>query len=468
MATLKLGLVNVGLGASFPGAILGATPNPYCCTTLSPSPPTSGSYLTTGSLAQGETGEFGGTSGWAVEFWLQLRGIPSATKVLVRGPTTAAIGSPRQWAVQLTSAGQLLFSGVDSTLANRSGTGATVLKTSSSQIGGWYHIVLALDSSVPALYLYVNGVQDGTAAWGGVSMATAPSTYAAGDAGSMIVGDGTNEANCDLTIDSLATYRQTLSAARVAAHYTAGVDRGFGFAKPGKRIIDVLDACQSVHAPRAIAAGTRDVTESYMAGQSPLDELQKAASAENVDAMLFVARDGTVTFKAASYRAGLPVEFTFGDAGGTDIAYEDTDLADSDSFIYNEWNVTRSPGRLGSPFGTGETQTSSDSTSIATYFRRSQSLTDVPVTKDSDASAIAAAMLAKYKDPMMRSTKVTVRGVDPTILAACLGVELGDRVDLKRTQPGLAATTETMYVQSRSESVDDDGVLGFTFGLSRL
>src|SRR5262249_19869684 len=118
----------------------------------------------------------------------------------------------------------------------------------------------------------------------------------------------------------------------------------------------------------------------------------------------------------------------------------------SDSFLANEWNVTAVNGAL---------QTRSDSASIAAFYKRSQSLTDLPVTSDTMAATVAAAMLAKYKSPMFRCTRMSPIIADRAYCLAVLPRELGDRIRVLRTPPGGGSRIdESLFIQKIEISGD--------------
>jgi hypothetical protein len=284
----------------------------------------------------------------------------------------------------------------------------------------------------------------------------------------MKVGDLT--ANMDVRYAAIATYTRFIGANRIAAHYTAGVSQGVVAAKPRQRIHDILDRSASVHAPRNINAGSRNVTETYFVGQPPLDELRKAVAADNVDAMLFIGSSGEWTFLDAAHRSSSPyntVQSTFGDAGGSELPYLDLTLDGSDAFIFNEWNVTREQGRKLTN-DLGETKTATDATSISRYFNRPASLTDVPVITDTDSTAIATAMLAKYKDPMVRITSISFNTLDSGTALEVFRREIGDKIRVLRTPPGGGARIqEDLWIQKIEISGANDGApWSVRFGVS--
>jgi hypothetical protein len=168
--------------------------------------------------------------------------------------------------------------------------------------------------------------------------------------------------------------------------------------------------------------------------------------------VFFTAKDGTLTFLDSAHRSVSPwntVQATFGDEGTAgQLPYLDVDVDYSEAFLVNEWNVTRDGGLL---------QTASDATSIARYFKRSQSLSGAPMVSDADAATVAAAMLAKYKDPMQRVTSISLNTLDLEVVNNVFRRELGDRVRVIRTLPGGGWFDQTLFIQKISVSGQNDG-----------
>lgn len=378
----------------------------------------------------GKAGHADGLDAFAVERWFAWSdGLPSSNELLNRGPLSNTTWS---WQLSFTTAGQLLLEA-----KNSSGTNHSVTTTSApTAYPDVHHIVGTIEGGF--LGLYVNGVLAASTAWTGAFGTT--------DAfGRMSVGnEGTTIGARVRYIDELAFYQHGLTAARVLAHYQAGRQRGFARGQiPNERITAVLDTAGN-QAPRSIRVGAHPMIGSYMVGQSPLDEMRKAETANAVDAVLFIAKDGTITFLDESHRGTSPwntVQATFDD-DGTDFPYQDIGMDYSDAFLANEWNVTR----VG-----GTTQTASDATSISRYFKRSQSLNDLQIESDFDAENIAADMLAKYKDPMRRVTRLEVLAHDADVIDNLLAREIGDRIRVFRTPPGGGARLDvTLFIQKIS------------------
>jgi hypothetical protein len=397
----------------FGGAILGDEQTLY-----------KGSYLFATSFMQtkgianaGESGDFGGLSEFTAELWFR-RGAGSlgAETNILRGPLS---GGNDTWRINFSTTGKFMAIARNSGGTTYTVTGTTTpTATAVGDAGPWYHVIATITGG--NLRLYVNGVSEGTpVAFSG--------SFGTMDAGStVIVGSGASA--YDFGVDDVACYRYGLATDRITAHYVAGSARGFARAQnPGDRIEDILDAAGSL-AARSIRTGTREMIGSYMRGQSPLDEIRKAELAENVDAVFFIAKDGTVTFLDDGHRSVSPwssVQATFND-DGTGLPYVDITVDYSESFLSNEIVVNK--------FG-GELVTDDDTTSIDEYFKRTMSLGELPITTDGDVTTIAAALLAKYKDPMTRVTGLSLTTGHAGIAAAVFPLEIGDRIRVQRTPP---------------------------------
>lgn len=146
-----------------------------------------------------------------------------------------------------------------------------------------------------------------------------------------------------------------------------------------------------------------------------------------------------------------------------EIPYEDLGLDYSEETLANEWSVSRaSPAAI--------LQTVSDSTSIARYFRRPQLISDLPLTLDVDALAVANGMLAKYKDPILRGTSVSLDAGDPDVADQAFQRDLADRTRTLRTPPGGGARLDqNLFIQQIDISGANDGKpWDVTWGLSPL
>lgn len=406
-------------------------------------------YLTTGDLTNGDAGDAGNIGLWSVEFWFRTPTL-GTQQILAQGPNAHAAVPNRQWTVYLAAAGpglgKIKFDHVDGTNTNYSLTGNTLLKTNT-----WYHVAAVKDGTTA--YIYLNGVQDGSLAvnapcWGDLI------------AGSADMRIGATTTTYAMDFAEFAFYREAMNAARALAHYQAGAQRGFAAQTTHTRFFSVLDQVTST-APRGGSPGAvAGVTPRYMTGQSPLDLMREAnqsdASGGSVDPMLFVAADGTLMFLAGDHRSVSPwntLQATFGDQTG-ELGYVDITLDYSDSYLANEINVTRE----GTARVAGQTQTQTDSTSLSRYLRRPLNISGVPLDSDVLALNMAAGLLAKYKNPMLRVTSIELSTVDPLVAWSAFQREIGDKIRILRTPPGGGSRIQQdVWIQKIDIAGSNDG-----------
>jgi len=396
---------------------------------------TSGQALTTDGTSA--IGDYIGMGLFTLETWFKSSTSGSSgSTVLIQSPLDTTIPStPFR-----------LLHNVGGTIAievtNNSGTVYTATSTTVLTANVWYHLVGVWDVTAGTLKLYVNGVNEATTAQTGTtSQPDDPATFNVGN----------SSATYTRWFGHLAFYRQiALSASRILSHYQSGSQRGFPAGQlPGARIGAVLDSATSA-APRNLSVGVRPLQGVFMTGQPPLDELRRAKTGDNVDSLLFVSRNGTVTFLDATHRDTSPyntVQAVFGDGRGgttftlntstlngtdtlgttgTELPYSDVKTDFTESFLANIWNVTKDGG---------VTQNATDSASTSRYFDRPQSITDLPVISDSDASSVASSLLAKYQDPLERVTSIALDTSIPDVAAVALARDIGDRVEVVFTPP---------------------------------
>jgi hypothetical protein len=385
------------------------------------------------SLTAAEASEIApfGLAEFTIELWFYADALPAAADVLITGPFAAGA-----FVYKL----EFDFTGVLTLSARNVSATDHVITSGGLSTGTWYHIVGTVTGGF--LRLYVNAVHVSSTAF------TPPLSTVVHPSPSIRVGDPAAEAS--YRFDEVAFYRQGLSTARVEAHYEAGTSRGYGQQNSGTRIASILDTVGS-DAPRQIRAGVRDVLPITMRGQPPLDEMRNAVKGEAVDGVLFVAKDGTITFLDAGHRSVSPwntVQATFDD-DGTDLPYLDLVPDYSDSFLVNEWNVTKDGGTL---------QTARDAASIAAHDVFSESLTGLPILTDTDALNIATALLAKTKNPITRVLSLSLDTSNADVAEAVFRLDIGSRIRIFRTPPGGGARfDQTLWVQSIKVGGSNDG-----------
>lgn len=365
--------------------------------------------------AVGAPGDVSSLSEMTLEMWVTPSG--KANDILARGIVDSV---SEMWRLSANNSGQFIayfrnYGSTDVTL--------TAGPVGGYQINTWYHVVMTITDNYARLY--VNGVQLASGVWNGwFGPYVGGGTYTP-----FIINNTTNGASWGY--DEVAFYRHGLSLERVQAHYTAGVSRGFlAGQNPGVRVNAVLDAAES-QAPRSVQAGSQTMRGTFMRGQAPVDELRKCVLAELPDGELFVSGGGTVTFLDHFHQGVSPwntVQSTYGDDGvAGHLPYVDVDLDYSESFLTNEWNLTREAGQL---------QTARDQASIDRYFKRPQALTDLPLQDDAVVAYIANQLVGKYKAPTLRILSLSLVTATPDLILETFRLELADRIRLIRTVEG--------------------------------
>lgn len=377
-----------------------------------------------------QVGDPDGGSAATYETWFRKTGNPGSNTGFLFGPESTTAGV-RTWQFVLTTTGTVQFQINDSGGTTRTATSTTTLANDT-----WYHLTGELDGTT--LRIFVNGVQEGTAAV--VAGAFRPTNTAGATAAILGIAGVTA-----LWIDETAFYNSdALPVARALAHYEAGALRGFRggtvLGLPHLRAGQVLDSVSST-APRNIRVGTRGLQPVFQHGQPPLEELRKYVLAEMPNGRLFVARDGTLTLLDADHRTVAPwntTQMSFGDEGiAGEWPYETLAFDYSDSFLANEWNGSRTGGTL---------QTVEDAPSIADYKKRSRALGDLPLVQDSDVADILAGLLGKSIIVALKATALTLNMADLNVLEGVFRLELCDKIHVSKRRVG-GTIGQTAYIQ---------------------
>lgn len=199
---------------------------------------------------------------------------------------------------------------------------------------------------------------------------------------------------------------------------------------------------------RNLAVGTAQIQASTLSQVSALSHMQDVAQTE--DGLLFMGKDGRVTFLGFSGIAGTSLA-TFGDGGGAELVYSNLVLAYDDNVLYNDIHITR----VG-----GTEQVLDDATSQTNYFQRSLTYTNTLQVSDGAAAAMAAYLLGTYKTPFLEVIQMDLDGTaDPTNLwPHILQQEIGDVVTVKRRPPGGgAAISQVSLIQGIQVSFNAQG-----------
>jgi len=162
----------------------------------------------------------------------------------------------------------------------------------------------------------------------------------------------------------------------------------------------------------------------------------------------YIDENGVATFKGRQFvydaQAASPTVFN---QTGTGINYAGITFALDDKTIVNKATVTR----IG-----GTAQTYSDATSIAQYFTRSITATDMLMQTDANALALATAYVDSRKETSIRIETITLDLVTPNYTAgitAALSLDFFDTVDITNEQPGGSTIQKKLQVQGIAHNI---------------
>jgi hypothetical protein len=293
-----------------------------------------------------------------------------------------------------------------------------------------HHVAVVVDGGV-SLNLYVDGVATGVAT-------TIPSlTWPA--SGQLAIGHVPGASGVIGwwgTIDEFAVYNTALSATRVAAHSVA---RATPWAADlsGARVGRVLDSISWPAADRNIDTGQSTLQATSLTG-SVLAYLQKVEESEG--GLLYVTKDGKLRFRSRHGGFNLASQGTFGDGGGAELEYVDIAFDYSETLIYNETRVSRADGTV---------QTAKDATSQTNYGARTYTLDGLLITSDAESLDRANFLLGKYKDPVLRTTRMVVEpsganAVD--LFPQVLGREVGEKLTVRRKPQNVGVTIDQAVI----------------------
>ena len=162
----------------------------------------------------------------------------------------------------------------------------------------------------------------------------------------------------------------------------------------------------------------------------------------------YIDENGVATFKGRQFvydaQAASPTIFN---QTGTGINYAGITFALDDKTIVNKATVTR----IG-----GTAQTYSDATSIAQYFTRSITATDMLMQTDPVALSLATAYVDSRKETSIRIETITLDLMTPSYSAgitAALSLDFFNTVDITNEQPGGSTIQKKLQVQGIAHNI---------------
>ena len=195
-------------------------------------------------------------------------------------------------------------------------------------------------------------------------------------------------------------------------------------------------------------------------GATALSLLQLTADSEIAD--LYADPAGRVTFRdrhaPLTDARSTTVQAVFGDTAGTahpagtELPYTEITRPDDDTTMGNDIQATIS--------GSSSMQQAKDAPSIARFlFPRTYERSDLILQADADALGWAQYVLAISKNDESRFDALTIQadGQPDDLFPQVLGRDLGDRIQVWRDPPGMAAFSKDCFIRSITHTITVDG-----------
>ncbi|MFJ6085179.1 hypothetical protein ACIQI8_27600 [Streptomyces sp. NPDC092369] len=368
-------------------------------------------------------------AGAAANLWSSFdnqraNGAPSGSNILVAINTSGTL----QW----SSAGP---------------TGVAGARISSVNVadGNWHLAIFGIDVANSIAFINVDGVNTDTVP----SASTAPSGLISDNIGAYVdptVGNGTIR-NWKGDVSFCAEFPSYLSASARTNLYQAWKSSCTGESTDARyrRILRYA----GYTGPTNIQPGlTTSMGPAALDGQDAVSALEAVVATEN--GAHFVARDGTVTFKARSDRYNsLTPAYVFGELETLgEWPYESCETDFDSTHLSNSAEVTQE--------STGQIFYGTDSASQTAFFKRPITRT-VNSTDSGECQDAAGYLISRYRRPATRIDSLVLHpSANPALWPVCLGLELGTRARVMRRPPGVPATTVEMFVENIEWSWNED------------
>jgi hypothetical protein len=323
--------------------------------------------------------------------------------------------------------------------------------------GDWHLLLFGYSQATQQVMVSQDGAL--AAYFGGISNSVAPTGLISDNVGGFVdatVGNGTI-LNFKGDISFVAEFPALFDSTAITNMYQAWKSACAGESTDARYARILRYAGYS--GPTSIQTGlTTSMGAANFDGQDTVSALQAVVDTEG--GAHFVARDGSVQFKARSarYNALTPV-YTFGER--TDLGewpYEDVSLDFDSTHLSNQVTVTQD--------GTGQNFYAQDATSTASYFPRSMSRT-INSSSTNECQDAADYLLSRYKQPATRVSTLKLHpSAQPALWPVCLALELGTRVRVMRRPPGVPPVQVDCFVEQTQWDFGDDGEAWFTMQCS--
>ena len=231
---------------------------------------------------------------------------------------------------------------------------------------------------------------------------------------------------------------------------TSLINASFSSTDSGTLVGNVLDnANVKFGADRDIETGISTMQALSNVSENTLSVLQNIERSEN--GLLFMSKDGKLTFKSRHTTFPSTPDATFSD-DGSDIPYLRVDYINDDNEIFNVVSLTRI---------SGTTQTVEDVGSQGKYLIRTLSRSGLYNDSDSEVLDASNFLLGKFKDALIRFDNLVVDLTEATTgnQNTILDREVGDVVKVELTPPGSgspAQITSNEIIDSISYNITPD------------
>jgi hypothetical protein len=359
----------------------------------------------------------------------------SGAHSILCGPETGG-GTPI-WQLAVDPSNQLAADVTTSGLTNAHATAALS--------AGSHHVAATYNGGL--LSVYIDGALAATDSNG--------NNVATGGAGNdvKVGGQSLIVSTVPLTVSHAAVYDYALPAARVAAHATAALSRGYAQATAGTRIAAL--ATHPLWSTAGIPAGQITVTPRMKTGQTAIDEIVLSVEAEMPIGLFYFDNNGNPAYQP--FQPDTTIQAVFGDGPG-EIPYDDFAPVYDDQ-LYNRSTVTRMGGLA---------QTTQDAASIAAYGARTQDADGLIIAYDADARLISQTITDRYSQPQKRISSITLNGSDQRARTQILTRQVGDTIRVtRRGEGGTTSVDVVTRILSASKSYDVHGDLRCEWTLSR-
>jgi hypothetical protein len=307
--------------------------------------------------------------------------------------------------------------------------------------GNWHHVAIVLPGS-NQVHLYCDGVPGGIGTFVGSPLGLSldnlfiDATTYFGDTQTIVA------------VANMAVYNYALTDAQLLNHYNRGI--GYKGEVSGARVLRLLKQYWSSNV--IVAAGFRAMAEDYdYATRFMLDVLQEIQETER--GLIYVDRAGIVNFDDSTSRyINYPAStVTFGEnpagASPVEYPYQDLQLDYDPTYTFSQTNLTRP--------GNGNFQPLPNPLPANPPYGQRILSQEVMVITDADLVQISTFYLARYGAPVVRVDALTLNpAANPAMFSKILGLELGQRITVKRRTSAGLTTSNDYYVEQISHNID--------------